>query len=315
MKSDIYASKIQKAWRAYCNRRVYSFLRNIILNKLKSAPVDLLKTIIPDESAYFDRGSAIHVRFRLGGSSFPPKILFKVFTHQSLCDIGAFAPRNYSLEQLDASSKSNQSLKSHAKAIRHKIRVGAKSFDAKVSSTVHMDKWYQREENNPWRPIIPSKLVDMLNPVSSAISYQSTSKSCKQLTRKQDIAQRRKQKKREWMMKAYMYATKLEDIKNDDQLFDEVQRIQHYINDTPLSDDLDSPKKDSQKITKDKDLTATTELPAILSKKTSLPDWKDSNLFHDDDIPEEELLAWRYVLVYCIHFFTMHANNPILFVL
>ena len=33
------------------------------------------------------------VRFRLGGTSFPPQIYYKIFTRAPLCDVGAFAPR------------------------------------------------------------------------------------------------------------------------------------------------------------------------------------------------------------------------------
>lgn len=40
-----------------------------------------------------------HVRFRLGGFSFPPSIYFKIYTHRPLCDINSFAPRDYSKER------------------------------------------------------------------------------------------------------------------------------------------------------------------------------------------------------------------------
>jgi hypothetical protein len=41
----------------------------------------------------------VHVRFRLGGSIFPPKVYFKIFTHRPLCDVNAFAPRDYCNER------------------------------------------------------------------------------------------------------------------------------------------------------------------------------------------------------------------------
>jgi len=37
-----------------------------------------------------------HVRFRLGGDTFPPNIYYKIFSKSSVCDLNAFAPRDYS---------------------------------------------------------------------------------------------------------------------------------------------------------------------------------------------------------------------------
>lgn len=37
-----------------------------------------------------------HVRFRLGGDTFPPNIYYKVFSKSNVCDLNAFAPRDYS---------------------------------------------------------------------------------------------------------------------------------------------------------------------------------------------------------------------------
>jgi len=86
---------IQMMWRSHCNKRVYKYFRDLIVDKLTGAPSDLLRTIIPNESSLLDRAAGVHVRFRLGGSVFPPKVLFKIYTHRPLCDVNAFAPRNY----------------------------------------------------------------------------------------------------------------------------------------------------------------------------------------------------------------------------
>jgi hypothetical protein len=60
-------------------------------------PAQLLRHISPAEAelAYQDAALGIHIRFRLGGASFPPALYFKVFTHQPLFDVNAFAPRDY----------------------------------------------------------------------------------------------------------------------------------------------------------------------------------------------------------------------------
>lgn len=61
--------------------------------------MDLLKCINPREASLIDAASRIHLRFRLGGCSFPPTILYKIFTHAPIADICSFGPRNYAAEQ------------------------------------------------------------------------------------------------------------------------------------------------------------------------------------------------------------------------
>lgn len=153
IKCQVSAWQIQRAWRSYCMKRVYWYLRDLIINKfsilnnikneksnigsinnpfslslasstyhnenpmstslLSSAstsslmtsntngsslvsPGELLKYIIPKESMLLDDiACGLHVRFRLGGVLFPPKIFFKIYTHRPLCDVNAFAPRDY----------------------------------------------------------------------------------------------------------------------------------------------------------------------------------------------------------------------------
>lgn len=175
---DSYTRIIQKAWRSYCNIRVYRYLRDIILNKLQGIPADLLRSIIPIETDFLDRAAGIHVRFRLGGVMFPPKIFYKIYTHRPLCDINAFAPRNYSIErkyQPDPATLHNKSSllsstfpgngssgagathSSFIRKIQSSIRVGRAFYDATITPPLAegMEDWYHREEdrNNPWRVI------------------------------------------------------------------------------------------------------------------------------------------------------------------
>jgi hypothetical protein len=44
-------------------------------------PRELLKSINPREAQLADAASGIHVRFRLGGTVFPPLVFYKIFTH------------------------------------------------------------------------------------------------------------------------------------------------------------------------------------------------------------------------------------------
>ena len=55
----------------------------------------MLRSINPREASLFDEAAGIVLRFRLGGASFPPLIYYKIFTKAPLCDVNAFAPRDY----------------------------------------------------------------------------------------------------------------------------------------------------------------------------------------------------------------------------
>ena len=189
----IAAEMIQLCWRSFCNRRIYRYFRDLILLKLKGAPNDLLRSIIPNESDLLDKAAGVHARFRLGGWVFPPKVFFKIYTHRSvffllaitrnslfkmnyiiiydqnlkcmlfwylyrpLCDVNSFAPRDYTSEKpVDAMQLHNhfEKLREEPKHITA-VRVGARYFGAIVSttSTVGTKNWYQREERNNWRAI------------------------------------------------------------------------------------------------------------------------------------------------------------------
>jgi hypothetical protein len=155
---------IQLKWRSYCNVRVYRYFRELIVNKLHGAPHELLRAVIPNESALLDRAAGVHVRFRLAGSVFPPKIVFKIYTHRPLCDVNAFAPRNY-IEEREVTTSERFNKPSAIKSSTSKMRVGMRYFETVVTSNVPMDHWYQREERNPWRPISSQLLLDLFAPL------------------------------------------------------------------------------------------------------------------------------------------------------
>jgi hypothetical protein len=165
------ALAIQICWRAFCNRRVYIYFRDLVIFKLKGLPQDLLKTIIPSEVSLCDRASGIHVRFRLGGQSFPPKVFFKIFTHRAVCDVGAFAPRDYTAKSpLDSRQRHNRVMDSVSSLTN--IRVGGKYFDVIVPNTIsECNGWYKRQENNSWRPIASEAFEDLLLPPVFFLSF------------------------------------------------------------------------------------------------------------------------------------------------
>lgn len=97
--------------------------------------MQLLKSVNPSEAALLDGASNCHIRFRLGGTKFPPLIYYKIFTHGPLIDINAFAPWDY------------QQMKRNKGKDVINIAID-KKFDAKNNNG-----WYDRKENNGWRPI------------------------------------------------------------------------------------------------------------------------------------------------------------------
>jgi hypothetical protein len=150
------ALMIQSLWRRFCNRRVFRYYRDLVVVKLRGAPADLLRAVVPNEVDLMDRAAGVHVRFRLGGPVFPPRIYFKVYTHKPVCDVNAFAPRDYSserhLEPLQLHNKFGSIDLSSKRLDVATIRVGKRYFDSVLATSVGaVDNWYQRVERNNWR--------------------------------------------------------------------------------------------------------------------------------------------------------------------
>ena len=236
---DSTARIIQNSWRRYCNMRVYRYFRDLVLHKLRGAPADLLRTIIATESDLLDKAAGVHVRFRLGGRTFPPKIYYKIFTHRALCDVNAFAPRNYCQERrqepvMTHNKPTGRSSDSLSLQKTH-IRVGGAYFESTLS-TEEKDDWYRRRDNNPWR-VISAEVDDLFSHqpytyFDPAVDQSTTHDSSlvtkykrkqkqkyfhySRLRRQQDVMLARKQKKREWMLKAYMLTAGSNGIRNGD---------------------------------------------------------------------------------------------------
>jgi hypothetical protein len=207
---------------------VFRYFKDLILHKLKGAPMDLLRCIIPGEADILDKAAGVHVRFRLGGHIFPPKIYYKIFTHRPLCDLNAFAPRNYANESLNDPSSLHlnpqrrdqpvhKGLKDKYVVISTHMRVGGALYDATVDTSGGTKDWYRREDCNFWRPISHEATDDPMfeTPYKSMSRSESTFNSKKmkkahyhfsRFKRQEDIVRDRKKKKRDWMLKAYMFS-------------------------------------------------------------------------------------------------------------
>jgi hypothetical protein len=100
-------------------------------------PAKLLKGINPLEAQLLETAVDCHVRFRLGGDTFPPNIYYKVFSKTNVCDINAFAPRDYSSLPREVGKE-------------EKIKFSTYQRNRKEYES---EGWYLRSDNNGWRPV------------------------------------------------------------------------------------------------------------------------------------------------------------------
>eukprot|EP00941_MAST-03F_sp_MAST-3F-sp1_P000018 g18.t1 len=216
---------VQNKWRCHANRRIYKYYRDLIRFRNAGDPAEMLRSINGSEANLIDPASKIYVRFRLGGYSFPPTIYYKVYTSSPICDVGAFAPKNYSATGPTADSASqlhnsvsrrstNQSVSQTALAnapLSSTIRVGKTYFtaqlteDSRSETVVGLDSdWYERWENNGWRSVTAKSLQDHKD---DSVTKRSAAKRIpynrNKLRRKEDLIRIRKEKKRKWLRRLY----------------------------------------------------------------------------------------------------------------
>lgn len=61
----------------------------------------------PQEAELMDPASNQHIRFRFAGTSFPPRIYYKIFVSGTVVDLNSFSPRGYFNEKrIETFSKS-----------------------------------------------------------------------------------------------------------------------------------------------------------------------------------------------------------------
>ena len=137
------------------------------------------------ESKYIDNASGIHVRFRLGGEKFPPYIMYKIYTHHPLVDLGSFAPRNYTLE----TSK---------KAMPYVLFNKTAVLDTRHAG------WYDRVENNGWRSISEKWTIGSTG--FKLQEKQSVPFHHNKPLLRSFVEQKKKQRQIEWMNKMYQLA-------------------------------------------------------------------------------------------------------------
>ena len=141
-REDAAAAKIQNVWKSYINAQIFQFYVDLIKFREQTDARLMLKCINPKEASLIDTASGIHVRFRLGGQTFPPTIYYKLFLHAPVCDLGALAPRDYTQQK---------------SAAPRMLFNNTQPQDFPED----MDGWYRRIENNDWRPISEKDLREV----------------------------------------------------------------------------------------------------------------------------------------------------------
>ena len=139
------------------------------------------------------------MRFRLGGSQFPPVVYYKVFLRSSVTDIGAFAPRDYTMGK----PTQHYLLLKHNSSCRDDQR---QRVLREVTQEVDKSHWYQRFENNGWRPIANKHLQQNDFVVTSTALKRIPNFQYSSEKRKKYVADKRNRRKERWMMHMYRAA-------------------------------------------------------------------------------------------------------------
>ena len=131
----------------YWYRKVFVYYKNLIDFRQRGTPVTLLRSINPAEAQLAEAAAGLHVRFRLGGSVFPPLIFYKIYTHRPVTDICSFAPRDYVGERKPKPRVNIEGDFTIPEELLECFHLGGKPSKRQDVG------WYMREDANGWRPI------------------------------------------------------------------------------------------------------------------------------------------------------------------
>jgi hypothetical protein len=194
----------------------------LIVFRENGKPREMLRCVNPAEAELLDNAAGVHVRFRLGGTEFPPTIYYKIFVHKPIVDVNSFAPRDYTKKKQPPP-----------------IKLHNKGYDIEDKSR---EGWYKRVENNDWRPMNPVNVIReqamMPDFQAEGLMQRRLERERKKLqeegkefhyskiVRKQDIEKRKKKRKMEWAKKMLEIRKKLLQEKQAQQKKDETEKSQ-----------------------------------------------------------------------------------------
>lgn len=205
----------------------------------KGNPKDILRAINPSEAFLIDGASNIHIRFRLGGEKFPPLIYYKIYTHGGICDINSYAPRDYTM----------------VRKVTMKETVDME-FESEEAKNV-TDGWYERYDNNGWRPITDNILAPFdaveLRTASKPVVYHYS-----KLKRREMVAMEKRKRKINWLKKLYSDAKKTEEAElmeklnegqaGEDITIENIGSIDNYEGEDDLSDRMGNTARTLEKL-------------------------------------------------------------------
>ncbi|CAL8293064.1 unnamed protein product [Lota lota] len=113
---------------------------------------------------------------------FPPSIYYKIFTYRPIVDMCANSPKDYTNPD-------------------QKCPVPRQTQNRLPLIPENRSRWYRRVENNGWR-LLSGKLAPVGDPVEATADKVTEFHHCR-LRRRQDLEQRRKKRKIEWMKQMY----------------------------------------------------------------------------------------------------------------
>ena len=193
------AGVIQRSYRRHRDRAVYQYYRDLIRLRENADTAQMLCSINPTEGQLAESATGLHVRFRLGGESFPPHIMYKIYTHRPVTDIGSFCPRNYVQERAVTTKELHN--KAPAGGVDVLVLEGG---EATTTGGGGRGGWYERTENNDWRPIIASVLE---TGVQSQMDRYIQSKKVRfhhaPQVRREERERKKRDTQRKWMVALY----------------------------------------------------------------------------------------------------------------
>ncbi|XP_028972212.2 protein MFI isoform X2 [Esox lucius] len=174
---------IQRTWRRHVDTRVFQYFKNLVRFRSRGDPRLLLRRENPNEADILDAAAGVHIRFRLGGTSFPPSIYYKIYTHRPIVDMCANSPMDYT----HPGQKRPIPRQTHnQRSLAQDDRVG----------------WYHRVENNGWR-LLSGKSTLLGDIITLETNGKKVEFHHSKLQRRQDVERRRKRRKIEWMKHMY----------------------------------------------------------------------------------------------------------------